>query len=87
MHERGVVALDVMHRAAHARKTFAEAEIVRGIGFGRFAFGPIPIAAVLQIDYENGMAGDNWAASLNAQIIDATQRFFKNLAGWLRPEV
>ena len=49
LNEGQVIALEVLHAATHAGETFAEAEVVSGIRFWRFAGGPIPIAAVLEI--------------------------------------
>ena len=48
-----VVTLRVVHRAAHAGETFAEAEIVGRIVLGRFAVRPVPVAAVLNIHNVN----------------------------------
>ena len=70
----------ITHRAAHAGEGFAEAQVVGGVRFGRFAFGPIPIAAVLEIDDENGMIVHDGSARLHAQVVYATElRFFENL--------
>src|SRR5688500_5677688 len=77
--EGEVIALEILHAAAHAGKTFAKTEIVSGIGFGRFAGGPIPIAAVLKVDDVDGMAADDGTLLLEAKIIHATEAFFEDL--------
>ncbi len=51
MDESQIVRLQILHRAAHSGETFAEAEIVGRVALGRLALGPIPIPAVLEIDY------------------------------------
>ena len=79
MDEGDVVALRVVHRAAHAGKTFAEAQIVGGIVLGRFALRPVPVAAVLQIHDENGVVADNHAPFLESQVVHATDALFENL--------
>lgn len=81
MEEGDVVELEIMHRAAHAGEAFAEAEIVSGVFFGRFAFGPVPIPAVLEVDDVKGMVVDDGAAVLQADVVDATDAFFEDLRG------
>src|SRR6266704_879218 len=73
MQKEHVVALDVMHRAAHARITFAKAQIVRRVVFGRFACCPVPVAAVLQIHDVNRVAAHYPAVGLQPEVVDATQ--------------
>src|SRR3954470_8891178 len=77
--EGGVVTLDVMHGAAHARKAFAESQIISGICFRCLAFGPIPISAILQINDENGVTRHDGTATLDAEIVHATNRLLENL--------
>ena len=77
--EAGIVALEVVHRAAHAGVAFAEAQIVGRVIFRRFAGGPIPVAAILEIDDINGVSMDGAAPGLEAQIIDAAQTFLEDL--------
>ena len=79
LYEGEIVALEILHAAAHAGKTFAETEIVGGIGFGRFAGGPIPIAAVLEIDDVDGVAADDGAILLETKIVHAAEAFFEDL--------
>ena len=68
MHEQQVIALHVLHAAAHAGKALAETEVIGRVGLGRFAHGPVPAAAVLQIDYIDGVIGDRGPAGLQPQI-------------------
>lgn len=60
--EAEIIVLDVVHGAAHAGVAFAEAEVVGGIGFGRFPLGPVPVTAVLEIDDVDGVAMDDGLA-------------------------
>ena len=59
MHERRVVALQVVHRAAHARVALAEAQVVGRVRLGRLALRPVPAAAVLQIDDVDRVVADH----------------------------
>src|ERR1017187_3071137 len=79
MDEGHIVALQIGHAAAHPGVALAEAQIVGRIVLGRFALGPVPLAAVLQIHHIDGVAPDNRASGLQAQIVDAAQALFKDL--------
>jgi hypothetical protein len=57
-----IVTLDILHVATHAGETLAETEIVGWVGFGWLSFGPIPVAAVLDIDHEDRMVANDLAA-------------------------
>src|SRR5439155_20345954 len=59
--------------------TFAEAEVVGRIVLGRFAVGPVPVAAILQIDNVNRVAANNRAARLQPQIVHTAQTLFEYL--------
>src|SRR5438046_4054436 len=74
-----VVALDIAHRAAHARITLAETQIIGRIVLRRLAFGPVPVAAVLQIDHVNCMILDDGPPGLQPQVVHTAQTLFKNL--------
>ena len=50
VNEGGIVALEVVHRGAHAGETLAETKVVGGVCLGWLALRPIPTAAVLKID-------------------------------------
>jgi hypothetical protein len=79
--ECDVVGLDVVHGAAHAGVAFAEAEVVGGVVFGGFAAGPIPLAAVLEVDDVDGVVADDGASGLKPQVVDAAEAFFEDLRG------
>ena len=81
MGESDIVALEIMHRAAHAGETFAEAEVVGGIIFRRFALRPIPVSTILNVDNVKIMIVNDGPAILQAQIVYATDALFENLRG------
>ena len=79
MQESDVIALHVVHVAAHARKTLAEPKVICGIVFGRFALRPVPPAAILYVHYVDGVIVHDGAAGLNAKIVHAAQALLKDL--------
>src|ERR1051325_9522295 len=79
MQEKNGVALDVLHRAAHAGVALAKAKVVGRVVLGRLAPGPVPATAVLEVDDVDGVVADNRAARLETQVIDATQALFEHL--------
>src|ERR1041385_3705868 len=79
--EDHVVALEIVHCAAHAGKAFAEAKVVSGVVLGRLAFGPVPVSAVLNVHDINFMVVNDGPVSLEAQIVDATDALLENLRG------
>src|SRR5271166_4792702 len=79
MQEHGVVALEVMHLAAHPSVALAEPQVIGGVGLGWLAPGPVPAAAVLEVDDMDRVAGDDRAAVLESQVIHATEALLENL--------
>lgn len=77
--ELQVIHAGVAHGATHARKTFAEAQIIGRIGLGRLALGPIPVAPVLQVHHLDGERMDRRTTGLQAEVVDAAQTLLKNL--------
>src|SRR5258705_5944962 len=77
--EDNVVALQIMHHAAHAGEAFAEAQVVGRIILWRFAFRPVPVAAVLNIDDVDIVLAHDWPPGLKSQIIHATDALLENL--------
>ena len=59
MQEHGVVALEVMHLAAHPSVALAEPQVIGRVGLGWLAPGPVPAAAVLEVDDMDRVAGDD----------------------------
>lgn len=74
-----IIALKVLHAAAHPRKAFAETKVVGGIGFRRFAGGPVPVTAILEVDDVDGMIFHYGAFLLEAEVVHATDAFLENL--------
>ena len=68
-----------MHCPAHAGEALTEAQVIGGIILRRLAFGPIPIATVLKIDDEDRVIVDDLPLCLKAEIVYATDAFFKDL--------
>src|SRR5260370_1174410 len=79
MEEGDVIALDIAHGSAHSREAFAKSKIVGGVVFGRFARGPIPVTAVLDIHDEELVIADGLPAGLESQIIHATEALLEHL--------
>src|SRR5690349_17170408 len=79
MHKSEVVLLRVTHRAAHAGKAFAKAQIIRGRRFRRLALRPVPTAPVLKIHDEDGVAGDWRPLLLQANIVNAAHTLLEHL--------
>ena len=79
MDERQIVALHVVQRAAHPRVALAEPEVIGGVVLGRLAPGPVPAAAVLEVDDVEAMAADDVAAGLQPEVVDAAQGFLEDL--------
>src|SRR5882724_6662376 len=76
-----VVALEVFHGATDTGEAFAEAQVVGGAVFGRFAGGPVPVAAVLNVHDVDGVVVDDGSAGLQTDVVDATDAFFEHLRG------
>ena len=66
MNERGIVALQVVHRGAHAGVAFAEPQVIGRIVFGGLALRPVPAAGILQIDDVDRRAADDGPRPLAA---------------------
>ena len=79
MHEKQIVATTVAHPPTHARVALAEAQVVGGVVARRFALGPVPVAAVLEVHDVDAVAADDGAARLQAQVVHATDALLKNL--------
>src|SRR3954468_8651176 len=79
VHKGQVIGLDVTHRTAHAGEAFAEAEVIRGIRLWWLAIGPVPAAAILEIDHVDAVAGERAEARLEAEIVHAAEALLKNL--------
>ena len=79
MQKGGIIILKVMHLTTHASIALAEPQVIRRIGLGRFALGPIPVAAFLKVDHKNSVLADRSLAVLNAQIIDTAHGFLEHL--------
>ena len=77
--EDNVITLQILHRSAHARKALAEAEIVSRVVLGRFAFAPVPVAAILEIDNEDVVIMDDGLPGLEAEIVYTTDAFLEYL--------
>ena len=79
MEESDIVALHIIHRAAHAREAFAEAQVVRWIVLRRFTLRPIPIPSVLDVHDIERMVVHNLASCLESKVVDATEALLKYL--------
>ena len=79
VNERRVVALQIVHAAPHARVAFAKAQVIGGVCFGRFAGGPVPAAAVLEVDDEDRVVLQNLPSALQPQIVHATDALLEHL--------
>src|SRR4051812_8642618 len=77
--EKDVVALEIMHHAAHPGKALTKPEVVSRVVLRRLSFRPIPISAILQIDDIDLVIPDDFPASLQAQIVNAAKALFKDL--------
>src|SRR6266480_3898462 len=77
--EQDIIALQIMHRTAHAGETFAEAKVVGRIVLWRFAFGPIPVSAILNVYDVNVVFMDNGPAFLETEVVYATDALLENL--------
>ena len=64
-----VIALDIAHDAPHPRVAFADTQVIRRIGLGRFALGPVPVPTVLQIDDIHAMIVKDTPPRLDAEIV------------------
>ena len=72
VNERGVVATEIEHLAAHPREAFAKAKIICGIGLWRLTRGPIPVA-FLHVHDVNRMILDGRTVLLKTKVMDAAQ--------------
>ncbi|MFM1942454.1 MAG: hypothetical protein RI897_1436 [Verrucomicrobiota bacterium] len=79
MEEGDVIALDVVHCAAHAGVALAETEVVGCVFFGGFTLSPVPVASVLEVDDEDLVLLDHGAVVVEADVIDAADGFFEDL--------
>lgn len=79
MQERHVIALDVMHGAAHPRVALENRRYWVAL-LGRLALGPVPAAAVLQVHDVQMVAAHDGAAGLETRSF-AQLRAFSNTCG------
>ncbi len=62
MEEHQIIALYVMEGTSHPRVALAEPEVIGRVGLGGLAVGPIPVAAVLEVDDVEAVAADDCRA-------------------------
>ena len=73
--ERRVVALKIAQRTPHPRIALAEPQVIGGVGLGRLSLGPVPAAAVLEVDDVEGVAADHVEALLKARLFTQLSAF------------